>query len=105
MKTIESLLSEIKEIYNLDLNYFSGYYDGHLFKLRFNKDHARNFGRNDDESMSNLSLINTYGNGASEVNFYSNNDKVIQSQKWGILDWTDAEKEIVDFLNELTWLD
>lgn len=102
---MESILSEIEHLYKLDLNYFSGTYEGKEFKIRFNKDHARNFGRNDDDTISNLSLINVYGNGASEVNIYRNDDKTIQSQIWGITTWEDAKKEIENFLGELTWLD
>ena len=102
---METLLLEIENLYNLDLNYFSGTYEGKEFKIRFNKDHARNFNRNDDDSISNLSLINVYGNGASEVNYYSNNDRVVQSQIWGVTSWDDAKKEIENFLGELKWLD
>ncbi|AZB23621.1 hypothetical protein EG339_02775 [Chryseobacterium bernardetii] len=105
MKTLETILTEIKDLYDLNLNYYKGEYEGKEFKIRFNKDHARNFNRNDDDSISNLSLINIYGSAFDEVNIYRNNDRTVQAQIWGILDWEDAKKEIENFLQELTWLD
>lgn len=105
--TTQEILSEVISSYKLGLSYFECDYNEMKVKFRFNKDHARNGGRNDDSDCHNLSLINVYGNGASQVDSYYENETIdfvyIQKQVWGVMDLEDVEKEVITFLEEIDY--
>jgi hypothetical protein len=91
-------IEKIKNAYISDSNYFEGLINGQGYKIRMNKNHPRNFVRNDDSSIHNLSLINIkYPSGIGTRIVYGK----IQRQVDNITDWEDAEVEIEDFLNEI----
>lgn len=98
------LLKAIQKDYDFGISYFEGTFEGHPVKIRMNKDHGRNHRRNDDDDVSNLSLISVFGNGASEVDSVFTNENwsdetvFVQMQKWGIMCWEDAQEAIEDFL-------
>lgn len=96
--TQNELLEKIKEVYDNDLCYFEGEINGELFKIRMNKDHARNGARNDDRTIHNLSLINTAcpsGVGFKRVG------SAVQVQVDNIMDWNSAEEAILDFFYDI----
>lgn len=86
-------LEEIKRRYENDLCYYEGEIFGQKFKIRMNKDHARNT-RNDDCFEHNLSLVSE--NIASARVFRKSNGK-LQWQIENIRDWQDAEEQILEF--------
>jgi len=88
----------IKKAYEQGNTYFTGEINGEEFKIRMNKDHARNSGRNDDFSLHNLSLINTHF--PSGVGCTSHNGKY-QMQVDNVLNWKDAEMQIEEFFYQM----
>lgn len=106
MNVKKNIIEEVLESYNLGLEYLACTYNDMSVIFRMNKDHSRNSRRNDDQNAHNLSLVNRFGNGASEVDSYLeienlNGIKTIQKQVWGVLDSEDVEKEIIYFLEEI----
>lgn len=108
MKNQEKIINEVKEFYELGLNYIKCDYNGQVVRFRINKDQARS-GNNDGYGYKdhNLSLINVHGNGVLEVNIYYGiptfESVFIQKQVWGVIDWEDAEREIRCFLDNITF--
>lgn len=89
------LIEKIKEAYLSDVNYFEGEINGQEFKIRMNKDHGRNGARNDDQSIHNLSLINTKSTSSVGIKI---NFKKVQMQVDNITSWEEALPEINEFL-------
>jgi hypothetical protein len=98
---METILNEIKKYYELDLEYFEFEYKNMNVKIRMNKNHSRNHDRNDDKTTHNLSLVNVFGGGNTyfETKYYSTT--YINKQVFGIKDWEDAQKEILDFISDI----
>lgn len=92
-------IAEIKRYYEVGHEYLSGILDGVEFKIRMNKDHARNSKRNDDQFMHNLSLVNCNCPEA-RVTRRTMGGK-LQMQRDNILSWEDALYEIEEFLFEI----
>ena len=95
-----SILQEIKEWYELNLEYFEFDHNGETVKIRMNKDHGRNHRRNDCDDQHNLSLVNVSG----DDSFFTSESwgvNYVQQQVFGISDWSDAEKAIEAFLLEV----
>jgi hypothetical protein len=95
---MKTLINEIKQAYEFGNTYFTGEINGEEFKIRMNKDHARNGARNDDFSIHNLSLINTdcpSGVGSK------NKDGKYQMQVDNVFDWSDAEIQIEEFFYQI----
>lgn len=93
-----TLINEIKESYEFGNTYFTGEINGQEFKIRMNKDHVRNGGRNDDFSIHNLSLVNVdcpSGVGAK------NRDGKYQMQVDNVNDWSDVEMHIEEFFYQI----
>ena len=93
-----NLINEIKAAYEFGNTYFSGEINGQEFKIRMNKDHARNGGRNDDFSIHNLSLINV--DCPSGVGSKNRNGKY-QMQVDSVSNWSDAEIHIEEFFYQI----
>ena len=97
-----NLINEIKEAYENGKKYFESELNGQEFKIRMNKDHARNGGRNDDFSIHNLSLVNTdcpSGVGSK------NRDGKYQMQVDNVNDWSDAKMHIEEFFYQIENID
>lgn len=97
MKQVFDLLPVIKKAYQSDDNYFVGEIAGEHFKIRMNKNHARNIG-NDDQGMHNLSLISE--NIASARVFRKASGK-LQWQIENVKYWEQAEEQIIEFLGAI----
>jgi len=89
-----NLIEEIKAAYEADRNYFEGEINGQSFKIRMNKDHARNGARNDDQSVHNLSLVNVNCPSAVGVKVIF---KKVQMQADNITNWEEALEQINEF--------
>lgn len=92
------ILDLVKKAYESDSCYFEGELNGEPFKIRMNKNHARNGSFNDNQSIHNLSLINTScpsGVGTKRIG------SAIQTQVDKINDWSDAEEAILEFFYEI----
>ena len=93
---LDLLIDKIKKIYESGCNYFRGEFEGEQIKIRMNKNHARNFYRNDDINTHNLSLINVeswVSVGTKTIN------KKVQMQADCVTDWDKALAEIHEFFN------
>lgn len=90
-----TLLQNIQQSYELGLTYFDGEINGQEFKIRMNKDHGCNHYRNNDTTIHNLSMVNVKDN---TVVFYNDKTGKVQQQVDNILDWSDAEIAVEDFL-------
>lgn len=97
-ETMTTLLNEIKLAYELGTTYFTGEINGEEFKIRMNKDHARNGGRNEDFSIHNLSLINT---DCPSLVGAKNRDGKYQMQVDNVLSWSDVEENIEEFFYQI----
>lgn len=99
MKTIQlEILEQVKKAYQNDLCYFEGELNGEAFKIRMNKDHARNGFHNDDRTIHNISLINVScpsGIGTKRIG------NAVQTQVDNICSWEDAENAILDFFYDI----
>lgn len=95
---MQNLINEIKEAYELGTTYFNGEINGEEFKIRMNKDHARNGGRNDDFSIHNLSLINTSCPSGVGCRFEGNK---YQMQVDCVYDWSDVEMHLEEFFYQI----
>lgn len=93
--TTYEAIQAIKEAYENGDHYFHGEIWEQEFKIRMNKDHARNSRRNDDQFIHNLSLINT--NCPEGVIRRKTNGGKIQRQEHNVFDWSDALMYIEDF--------
>lgn len=92
------ILAKIKQAYQNDICYFEGEINGEAFKIRMNKDHARNGSRNDDRSIHNLSLI--FGKCESGVGT-KRIGNAVQTQVDKINSWEDAEEAILEFFYDI----
>ncbi len=105
----QDFINGLREAYEYGSCYYEGTIEGHPVKIRMNKDHGRNHRRNDDDDVSNLSLISVFGNGASEVDSIFTNENwsdetvYVQMQKWGISDWEDALEALEEFIDEIQY--
>jgi hypothetical protein len=91
-------LNKIKEAYDFGSEYFDGNIYGQEYKIRMNKNHPRNSNRNDDQSIHNLSLVNTEY--PSAVVLREKYDK-LQYQYDKIYNWDLAKEKIQDFFYEI----
>lgn len=98
MQRIFSLLPELKNFYDLGLCYFEGEIAGEKFKIRMNKDHARNPGNDDNVYFHNLSLVSE--NILSARVFRKSGNK-LQWQVENIYSWERAEEQIIEFLGAI----
>ncbi|PYF68490.1 hypothetical protein [Pedobacter nutrimenti] len=87
-------LAAIKIAYENDSNYYEGSLSGESFKIRMNKDHARNSFRNDDQYVHNLSLVSVNDQSCRVFRKIGNK---FQWQIENITDWQDAEEQILEF--------
>ena len=93
-----SQLKKIKDAYDFGSEYFDGEIYGQKYKIRMNKNHPRNSSRNDDQSIHNLSLVNS-DYPSAKVLRESNNKLQWQLDK--IYYWEDAEEQIIEFFYEI----
>lgn len=98
MKAIFDILPAIKEAYEADSNYFEGEILGEKFKIRMNKDHARNSFRNDDQSINNLSLVSVNDKTCRVLRRACNK---VQWQIENIGYWEKAEEQVIEFLGAI----
>lgn len=106
--TTQEIITEIKNQIKNDLGngYFECEYKGEDICIRFNKDHSRNFGRNCDDRVHNLSLLNVRANGSQSDSCFTTESwgkEYLQIQKYGIMDLEDVEREIINFLEEVEY--
>ena len=93
-----TLINEIKESYEFGNTYFTAEINGEEFKIRMNKNHARNGGRNDDFSVHNLSLVNVDCPSGVGSRFHN---KKYQMQVDNVNDWSDVEIHIEEFFYQI----
>lgn len=98
MEAENELIKEIKKKYIAGYNYYEGEIYGQPFKIRMNKDHARNSRHNDDQFIHNLSLVSE--NVPSARIFRKSNGK-FQWQIENIRDWEDAKEQILEFFYQI----
>jgi len=112
-ETIEEIKSEAIESFKLGITYFDGILEDYSiedeildieFKIRMNKDHARNR-KNDDDTIHNLSLINRKGESYDEKNSWTDKGGRVSSQIWNITSLEEFENELDNFLNEVIELE
>ena len=101
----QEILKEAKSYYELDLEYLTVEYNEMNVKIRMNKDHGRNHRRNDNDREHNLSLVSEYASGSNQNSYFENEltfgPTYIQKQVWGVKNWKDAKREILEFLEEI----
>lgn len=93
-----TIINKIKEAYEFGNTYFTGEINGQEFKIRMNKDHARNGGRNDDFSVHNLSLVSI---DCPSCVGSKNKDGKYQMQVDNVNDWSDVEIHIEEFFYQI----
>jgi N-acetylglutamate synthase-like GNAT family acetyltransferase len=96
---VNDILNEIKEAYERGSNYYEDIINDEEFKIRMNKNHPRNWSRNDDSNIHNLSLVNVKIPSAVGTRVVYNK---VQKQVDNIIDWDDAESEIKEFFYEIS---
>jgi hypothetical protein len=96
---VNDILNEVKEAYERGSNYYEGIINDEEFKIRMNKNHPRNWARNDDSNIHNLSLVNVKIPSAVGTRVVYNK---VQKQVDNIIDWDDAESEIKEFFYEIS---
>lgn len=104
--TTQEIVTEIKNQIKNDTHngYFECEYMGEDICIRFDKNHSRNFRRNCDDNVHNLSLINVYANGSQQDSYFTTESwgkEYVQVQKFGVIDLEDVEEEIIEFLSEV----
>lgn len=105
--TIKEILIKAERYFNLDLEYLELDYNEMPVKIRMNKDHGRNHGRNDDNNVHNLSLVSAPKIGNNQDSYFVNETSsvaYVQKQVWGIMDWEDARTAIIDFLSDIDYV-
>jgi hypothetical protein len=95
----KEILSEIEEAYNFGTEYFDGKIWDIDFKVRMNKNHARNQ-RNDDKTINNISLVNCFCNEA-DTRQYVNVNGVVQAQYHEVYDFEKVAEYLLDFFYEI----
>lgn len=105
--TMQEILTKAERYFNLDLEYLEVDYNEMPVKIRMNKNHSRNHGRNDDNFVHNLSLVSEHKSGINQDSYFENETSsvtYVQKQVWGIIDWEDARTAIIDFLYDIDYV-
>lgn len=105
------ILSEIKNAYDLGLTYVSlrledDNCEDHKVSIRMNKNHSWNKGRNNDDNVHSLSLVNTK---LAQKDLMESWEDQIEMQRMGtfikqvdlITNWNQVQNEVELFLEEL----
>jgi len=95
----KEIISQIEQAYNFGTEYFNGKIWGVDFKVRMNKDHARNQ-RNDDKTINNISLVNCFCNEANTQQRVNSN-ATVQAQYHEVFDFQTVTSYLLDFFLEI----
>jgi hypothetical protein len=104
--TVQEILKTAKEAYTFGHEYLKVDYMGMDVKFRMNKNHSRNHSRNDSNDMHNLSLVNVPASGSNMNSYFEVETReavFIQKQIWGVTNWNQAKKEIIEFLSDIEY--